>query len=628
MKLNSNILFFFHYLILFQSIISLPENDTNESYSIEDEETLIYKRTVSEYNKLFYSDINPIILTDNNYSDYIKKNPYTLIYMYSPTDIRSKNFIPTFKYIHNFFNTKNSSDTPLPLRVAAIDLTDDDNNSELQVMFRLSTFPFFIIYSSIYDSYIQYTGYMTAQSIITYCTKATMDNIITMNKDNKLLKNLFNPELTYMTLLSISDKFNFNDYYKASQEFKFAIFADCIGQKKYLNYINNLNNENKNININNTDIILIKNNLSENDFISDKNNINKKSVLIPYNYTTYEKFIEFISLNIMPPLHNLTDFNYEITLKNNFKTIIYIKGNKEKKSNEEISLILDKIIKDEKYGIKWGSILDPLNSAYDYESVKLFSVEVEDYFNKSLVIIHSRDKILKNEFNVYRLNNTNIKEINEDNIISFINLFNSGFIKRDIKSELIPKTHPKKNLRMVVGKNFKKEILENNNKTNILILLTLNMKHLHVIEDQIESITIKFMLYNKSLVFNFLDPAVNEMPDMPNYNILEKPFYRYYFKNKSINYIDFKGNSSDQSEIENWIMDNYAREYGIEQKYAMRMHIEKMTEILQDKEMFKKIENQQKFDQFKEDYGIPDNIKLDNNTKSNDNNTNIETTDL
>ena len=59
----------------------------------------------------------------------------------------------------------------------------------------------------------------------------------------------------------------------------------------------------------------------------------------------------------------------------------------------------------------------------------------------------------------------------------------------------------------------------------------------------------------------------------------------------------------------------------------MRMHIEKMTEILQDKDMFKKIENQQKFEQFKEDYGIPDNIIMDNNTQSNnnDNKTNIET---
>ena len=624
MKLNNYILLFFQYLLLIQSIISLPDNTTNNSSLIEDEETLEFQKTVSEYYKLFYSDINPIILTDENYTNYIKSNPYTLIYIHSPIDIHSKNFIPTHKYIHNFFNTKNSSPNPLPLKFVAIDLIDNENNEELQTLFRLNTFPFFIIYSSIYNSYIQYTGYMTAQSIITFCTKATMDNIITINKEkNNLLQNLFNPELTYMGLLSISDRFNFDDYFRASQEMKFAIFGDCIGQKKCLEYLHNLKNKTK-IDINNTDIILIKNNLCENDFICDNNIIDKESLLILYNYTTYDKFIELISLNIIPPLHNLTDFNYEITLKNNFKTIIYIKGIKENKSNKEISLILNKIIKEKKYEIQWGSILDPINSANDYESAKLFSVEVEDYYNKSLVIIHSRNKIVKNEFNVYRLNNTNIKEINEDIIANFIHEFNSGFIKKDIKSELIPKTHPKKNLRMVVGKTFNKEILENYNKTNVLILLTLNMNNLHTIEDQIESLTIKFIQYNKTLVFNFLDPALNEMPNMPNYNINEKPYYRYYFKNKTIKYKDFKGNSSDQSEIEDWIIENYAKEYGEDEKYAMRMHIEKMTELLKDENVFREMEKQQKFEQIKEEFGIRDDIILDNDTNPNTNN-NIET---
>ena len=624
MKLNNNILLFFQYLLLIQSIISLPDNTTNNSSLIEDEETLEFQKTVSEYYKLFYSDINPIILTDENYTNYIKSNPYTLIYIHSPIDIHSKNFIPTYKYIHNFFNTKNSSPNPLPLKFVAIDLIDNENNEELQTLFRLNTFPFFIIYSSIYNSYIQYTGYMTAQSIITFCTKATMDNIITINKEkNNLLQNLFNPELTYMGLLSISDRFNFDDYFRASQEMKFAIFGDCIGQKKCLEYLHNLKNKTK-IDINNTDIILIKNNLCENDFICDNNIIDKESLLIPYNYTTYDKLIELISLNIIPPLHNLTDFNYEITLKNNFKTIIYIKGIKENKSNKEISLILNKIIKEKKYEIQWGSILDPINSANDYESAKLFSVEVEDYYNKSLVIIYSRNKLLKNEFNVYRLNNTNIKEINEDIIANFIHEFNSGFIKKDIKSELIPKTHPKKNLRMVVGKTFNKEILENYNKTNVLILLTLNMNNLHTIEDQIESLTIKFIQYNKTLVFNFLDPALNEMPNMPNYNINEKPYYRYYFKNKTIKYKDFKGNSSDQSEIEDWIIENYAKEYGEDEKYAMRMHIEKMTELLKDENVFREMEKQQKFEQIKEEFGIRDDIILDNDTNPNTNN-NIET---
>ena len=79
-----------------------------------------------------------------------------------------------------------------------------------------------------------------------------------------------NPELNYMVFISTSSDFNFDEYYKASQEFKFAIFGDCIGQKKCLNYLKNITN----IDIDNTDIILIKTNLCKNDFKCNNNEIN------------------------------------------------------------------------------------------------------------------------------------------------------------------------------------------------------------------------------------------------------------------------------------------------------------------------------------------------------------------
>jgi len=627
MKLNFNILFIICFFLLFHNIILIANNNTDETSKKENEEVDEFKKIISDYYKEFYSDIKPIILTDKNYTKYINSNPYTLIYLHSSIDIHSKNFIPSFKFIHNYLNTEKNSTTFLRLRLVAIDLIDDNNNNEMQTMFRLNTFPFFIIYSSIYGSYIQYTGYMTAQSIITFCTKATLGNIITINHENKV-KNILNPEYIYMALFSVSNKFNFDEFYKASQEYKFAIFANCIGQKKCLNYLTNIGINNY-LDLNNTDIILVKNNFCKNDFIciNDINNLkNKTPNFIPYNYESYEDFIEFININIIPPLFNLTDFNYEIMKKSNFKTIVYIKGQNEKKSNNEISEILAKIIKEKSYGLKKGSILDPINFANDYETRKLFSIEVEDYKNKGLVIIHSSDKILKNEYNIYRLNYID-GEINEELIIEFIHKFNSGFVKKDIKSELIPKFHPKKNLRMVVGKNFDQEILNNYKKTNVLILLTLYMKNLNVIEDQIESLTIKFSIYNESIIFNFLDPAVNEMPDMPKYDILEKPFYRYYYKNKKNKYIDFKGSSLDQNEVEDWIIDNYGKEYGIEHKYGMLMHIDGMTELLKDKKVFKELEEKQKYEQFKESFGVQDNPQSIENTNQ-DSTDNIKETDL
>ena len=352
-------------------------------------------------------------------------------------------------------------------------------------------------------------------------------------------------------------------------------------------------------------------NSCKNDFLCEEN-INSKIEYIPYNYTSYDDFIQFISLNIMPSVFNLTEYNYEIMTKNRLNTLIYIKGKNEKKSNIEISDMLQRIVEQKIYKIYWASILDPINSPNDYELIKKFSIEVEDYLDKGLVIIHAPNKIL-DDYDVYRLNvsNDNIV-INEKIIIRFINEFNSGIIKKDIKSELIPKFHPKKNLRMVVGKTFNKEILENNNKTIVLILLTLNMKNLHKIEEQIESLTIKFSIYNESIIFNFLDPALNEMPNMPKYDILEKPFYRYYYKDKKKKFVDFKGNYLEQNEIEDWIIDNYGKEYGIEYKYGMRMHIDGMTELLKDKKVFKEYERKQQFEQIKENFGIKDDI-LDQN---------------
>ena len=221
------------------------------------------------------------------------------------------------------------------------------------------------------------------------------------------------------------------------------------------------------------------------------------------------------------------------------------------------------------------------------------------------------------------------KDLHERNLFkqtaAFINEFNSGIIKKDIKSEIIPKSHPKKNLRMVVGKTFNNEILNNYNKTIILILLTLNLHNLHIIEDQIESLSIKFGIYNETIIFNFLDSELNEMPDMPEYDIYAKPYYRYYYRNKTKGFVDFKGKDIfDQSEIEDWIIDNYGKEYGIEHKFGMRMHVDGMTELLKDKNVMKEIEKKQRYEQLRENLGIKDDI-IDKEKENKNENINKET---
>ena len=583
------------------SIISLKQINGNITNEEKDQQN--FDQYILEYRKNF-SEIEAIVLTDKNYTEYIQSHSFTLIYFHSYLDQNSVEFMPTFKFINDFLNLNNSnSERYMSINVVAIEFSDEDNNSDIQFRFRLTTFPFFIIYSSFYQKYIQYTGYMNAQSIITFAKKAISDNIIQINSE-KILKQLLNPQLTHLSIFSMKTTFNFDYFYRASQSFNFALFADCIGKSICSNYFK------KSI-YKYSDLILAKMNLCKNDFICGGEKIMDKKIkpyFILYNITTYDDFIEFISINIIPSVHNMTDFNFELMIKNNLTTIIYVLGKNEKKTIQDISIILQNILKNKKNGIRWATILDPINSQNDYEISRSLSIEVEDYEQKGLVLIHSSHQITKIH-ETYRMNMKDIEEINVELLLSFINEFNSGIIKKDIKSEIIPKTHPKKNLRMVVGKTFDKEILNNFNKTIILVLLTLNMENLHKIEDQIELLSLKFALYNKTLIFDFLDPESNEMPNMPNYDINKRPYYRYYYKNKTKGYIDFQNeNFMDQNEIENWIIDNYGIEYGIEQKYGMRMHIDGMTELLKDKNVMKEIQKKEKMEQMKENLGIKDDI--------------------
>ena len=583
------------------SIISLKQINGNITNEEKDQQN--FDQYILEYRKNF-SEIEAIVLTDKNYTEYIQSHSFTLIYFHSYFDQNSVEFMPTFKFINDFLNLNNSnSERYMSINVVAIEFSDEDNNSDIQFRFRLTTFPFFIIYSSFYQKYIQYTGYMNAQSIITFAKKAISDNIIQINSE-KILKQLLNPQLTHLSIFSMKTTFNFDYFYRASQSFNFALFADCIGKSICSNYFK------KSI-YKYSDLILAKMNLCKNDFICGGEKIMDKKIkpyFILYNITTYDDFIEFISINIIPSVHNMTDFNFELMIKNNLTTIIYVLGKNEKKTIQDISIILQNILKNKKNGIRWATILDPINSQNDYEISRSLSIEVEDYEQKGLILIHSSHKITKIH-ETYRMNMKDIEEINVELLLSFINEFNSGIIKKDIKSEIIPKTHPKKNLRMVVGKTFDKEILNNFNKTIILVLLTLNMENLHKIEDQIELLSLKFALYNKTLIFDFLDPESNEMPNMPNYDINKRPYYRYYYKNKTKGYIDFQNeNFMDQNEIENWIIDNYGIEYGIEQKYGMRMHIDGMTELLKDKNVMKEIQKKEKMEQMKENLGIKDDI--------------------
>ena len=208
----------------------------------------------------------------------------------------------------------------------------------------------------------------------------------------------------------------------------------------------------------------------------------------------------------------------------------------------------------------------------------IFHLEAEEYYLYGNVIIR---KFINKEQEFYKINIHQLnkdKGITENNLINFVKEFNQGKLIPELKSENRPKNHPKDNLRMIVGKTFDEEITYNNDLAIVLCLLTMNLTDLKEHENLIDILTNKFDAFNNSLIFGFMDVGLNYMKNLPKYDSSKTPYYRYYYKNKTEGYNDFKGNHSNISEIEEWIAVNYGLENGEGYDDIVRQYLQNVSE--------------------------------------------------
>ena len=214
-----------------------------------------------------------------------------------------------------------------------------------------------------------------------------------------------------------------------------------------------------------------------------------------------------------------------------------------------------------------------------------FRLEFEDYSLYGAVQIQKYEK--NSNIIVYRMNlfeSNEDKGIKEEKILNFVQEFNKGNLNPELRSENRPKLHPKDNLRMIVAKTFDDEITYNYNTAVVLCLLTMNLTNLRKHEDLIDVLTMKLDALNDTLIFGFMDIGFNYMKDLPKNDYAKKPYYRYYYINKSLGYDDFKGNYSSIEEIEEWIVTNIGKENGEEYANVIRKYIQNVNEQMKEEE--------------------------------------------
>jgi len=588
MKIISKILFTF----LLNKFFCLEQNQSlNEIDEIESNDDFEQRgygyhciEKHEEYRKKF-SSVKSLILTDRNYKEILNKNKIVLLYIHSACTQESHDFIPIIKFISEYYNER--KDDPHSAKIATMEVSDDENNINNQYNFRSNYYPFILLKTDEEEGFIPYTGYYTAHSIITFITKFENHNEIIQINNNKILDHLLSPTLTYLSIIAFNKKY-LNDFNRLSEGLPYILFGICNAQKICEEKFGN--------NMKYSDFALIKMTHIESDFeeCADNKKIlddRHQPEIIGYNYTNFQKLKEFIYVNALPKVFNLTEFNNDLMTASLLNSIIYVKGRSETKTNGEISKMLKKAINLKNSKIAFGGILDPTKNENEEAMMDSFRLELEDYSLYGNVIIQSFKNKEKNGQEFYRINIHQLykdKGITENNLLNFANEFNQGKLIPELKSENRPKVHPKDNLRMVVGRSFDEEITYNNDISIVLCLLTMNLTDLKRHENIIDVLTNKLDALNNSLIFEFIDVGLNYMKDLPLYNSSETPYYRYYYKNKSEGYDVFKGNCSNIEEIEEWIAVNFGREYGEGFDDVIRKYIQKVNEEMRLEEEEKK----------------------------------------
>ena len=142
--------------------------------------------------------------------------------------------------------------------------------------------------------------------------------------------------------------------------------------------------------------------------------------------------------------------------------------------------------------------------------------------------------------------------INEENIMIFINQWSKGKLTPFIRSEPIP-DNKNKNVIKLVGKTFKKEVLEND-KDVLIYFVSPNCKKCQEFEPELEKLATKLKKNNDKILISTIDATLN---DVEEFQIHHFPTILFYPGNaKDQEPIELKGRKNSPEIIEKFIKKN------------------------------------------------------------------------
>lgn len=442
-------------------------------------------------NHNFPVENNTIILTDSSYEKAIKQFNYLMIFFHAPWCPHCKNMDPHYQKAAAVLKEEN-------IYFAKIDGSTEKKATQ---QYKVHGYPSLLFFMD--GEPIEFEGGRTSKELINWVRKKVGKAIQIFNIKSEIEN--FKKENEICLIYFGDDEKDIRIFEKASQiieDFPFAVVKSETLIKKYTHK---------------GTIVLFKH------YDEKKNELKNISI---------ENINEFVKKYALPKVMVFNDKSVQFIFQKKNPALILYADNKSMNWN------------------KYGNIMHEVSEKINRKLVVILTdikegiaVRLADYVGikeKDLPLVSILDT--RKEFKKYNMDGA----INVENILKFIDKWEKNELKRQLKSENVPKLN-KGNIFIIVGKNFEKEVI-NNDKDVMLLFYAPWCSHCKEISPKYEEVAIKLKDKNPKLLIAKIDGSENEIE---NISISGFPTIMFFPGNKkSKSPIEYKGRRTTEDIIE------------------------------------------------------------------------------
>ena len=438
-------------------------------------------------NEEFPFDKDVIVLTDSTFDKAIEKYEYLLVYFYAPWCIRCNKFHPEYEKAASVLRKEN-------LFLAKVDATVE---KKLDKRFQLTGFP--VVKLFINGKEIEYNKERKSLDLINWMRRKTTGPATHNLETNDDIDN-FKKENDVVLIYYGVNKLEIEEYIKVarkSDEYEFGI-------------------------------------VKSNDLI---NKYSKKGTIVLYKKYDEKKrelkeikeknIEEFINKYSSPKLMKFDEKAANMIFDKNQSALVLFADEKSKKW-EEYEQLMKKI--SERLNYKLKIIITDIKDVLSAKLSEKLSVKENNL--PTIRIIDTTGRYIKK----YKME----EDINEKNILKFVDNWENKKVKSYVKSEEIPKDN-NEDVFVIVGNTFEKEVI--NNKKDVMVLFYSPWcYHCKALLPKYEEVAKKLKDKNKNLLLTKINAIENEIESIDDYGFPKIKFYPGNKKDKRP--IDYNGDKS------------------------------------------------------------------------------------